>query len=48
MILRIRCKRDTYVRFKKVAAEFKDYEDALIKLISIAELYPDLLKRREL
>jgi len=28
-ILKIRCSEETYIRFRKIAAEFKDYEEAL-------------------
>lgn len=31
--LRIRCKRSTFRRFKKVAADFDDYEEALTALL---------------
>jgi len=33
--IRIRCDRETYVEFKKIAAEFKTQEEALKALISL-------------
>ena len=36
-ILRIRCTKETLIRFKKVAAEFRTYEDCLKKLLEVYE-----------
>jgi len=47
-ILRIRCCEDTFIRFKKLAAEDNTYEDTLLKLIRMGENYPSLLKRHVL
>jgi hypothetical protein len=35
----IRCSRETLVAFKRYAAEFKDYEEALISLLERAGVY---------
>ena len=35
-MLRIRCSRETLVAFKRYAAEFKTYEDALLSLLERA------------
>lgn len=45
-ILRIRCSDETFIRFKKLAAEDTTYEETLLKLIRIGENYPSLLKRQ--
>lgn len=34
-ILRIRCSEDLFRRFKKVAADFKDYEEALEQIMDV-------------
>jgi len=42
-VLRIRCTRETLVRFKRYAAHFKNYEEALKSLLNRAgEPVPDL------
>jgi len=35
-ILRIRCSEKSFVRFKRYAAAFKDYEEALNNLLEVA------------
>jgi hypothetical protein len=38
-VLRIRCSRETLVAFRRYAAEFRDYEEALISLLERAGVY---------
>jgi len=33
IVLQIRCDRDTFLRFKRFASEFRNYEEALIELL---------------
>jgi len=42
--IRIRCNKETKARFKKLAADFKTYEDAIIAYIKIYNNYPDLFR----
>jgi hypothetical protein len=35
----IRCSRETYVAFRKYAAEFRSYEDALVNLLECRGVY---------
>lgn len=37
MILAIRCKESTHRRFKRLAADFKNYEEALLYLVELYE-----------
>jgi hypothetical protein len=36
-VLRIRCRRETFNRFKEYASEFRNYEKALINLMDYYE-----------
>jgi len=46
-ILRIRCSRELFRRFKKLAVDYDNYENALEALINVyersAELHPELI-----
>jgi hypothetical protein len=50
-ILRIRCSRELFRRFKKLAVDYDNYENALEALINIyersAELHPELILARK-
>ena len=39
-ILRIRCERELFRRFKKLAVDFESYEDALKELLNFYEASP--------
>lgn len=41
-ILRIRCKRSTFRQFKKLAVDFTNYEETLIKLMAEYERFGKL------
>ena len=36
-VLKIRCTRETKVRFKRIAAEFQSYEECLRKMMDVYE-----------
>ena len=38
-ILRVRCSKKTYRRFKKLSVDFDDYEQTLESLLTLHELY---------
>ena len=45
-VLRIRCTEKTLFKFKKLASNFWEYEDALLAMVDLAERFPTELKRR--
>lgn len=42
-ILRIRCDEKNFKRFKRFAADFNNYEKALVALLEMSEIYPELI-----
>jgi hypothetical protein len=46
MEIRIRCCRSTFIAFKKYAAEYKTYEDALLSLLAKVGIYPKKFELR--
>lgn len=43
----IRCTLETYKRFRVFASNFKNYEDALIALLDLAERYGHATERKK-
>jgi hypothetical protein len=43
--IRIRCSEETRLRFKRVAANFKTYEEAIIAFIELYESHPYLFSK---
>lgn len=41
-MIRIRCRRSIFRRFKKIAVDFDDYEEALVKLMDVFERFGKL------